>query len=293
MFGLGLAAGFILYAILTLFRCFFRIEEGHLGVLTTFGAAEFEPGGARLRTYGPGLHRKYPWQKVHVVSTMEQNVDLSGEAGGRRAMTEDGTILRFDSILRYVPAVEHLHRFLFDLRAPLDHITSIFTCLLRNEIANFRTPESRRSGPLADFTMQAGSYALIRRERTLLNRHIADFCQRQIGDRYGVHFNAVDLVDILPPDELADALNAVIHAQTDAEAHYFRAEGECRQRLLAAEKGVAIATTRALAVEKEIDTLQSYLSDLAKAGVLADYVKRRRTEVLFEARTLFVKENTP
>ncbi len=290
---LGIAAGLIAYLGFVGLRCTFRVQEGHVAVVTTFGAVE-KTGGEHgaLRTYKPGFHAKKPWQHVVTVPMMEQSLELSGEEGGRSAMADDGTVLRFDSILRYQPVEAQLEQFLFGLRAPLEHITSLFTCLLRNEIANFRAPPPvAPPGALAvDFVTQSGSYALIRRERNLLNCHIADFAKSQIGDRYGVRFNAVDLTDILPPDELADALNAVIHAQSEAEAHYFRAEGDCRQRELSAERGIEIARARGQAIETEIVTLGHHLEALATNGTLTEYVARRREEVFAEARTRFVKE---
>ncbi len=295
---IGIVVGLVSYFGFVLLRCTFRVQEGHVAVVTTFGAVE-KTGGEHgaLRTYKPGLHVKKPWQHVVAVPTMEQSLELSGEEGGRSAMADDGTVLRFDSILRYQPDEAQLEQFLFGLRAPLEHITSLFTCLLRNEIANFRAaPPVATAAPrdalAVDFVTQSGSYALIRRERNLLNSHIADFAKSQIGDRYGVHFNAVDLTDILPPDELADALNAVIHAQSEAEAHYFRAEGDCRQRELSAERGIEIARARGQAIETEIVTLGHHLEQLATNGTLTEYVARRREEVFAEARTRFVKEGS-
>lgn len=288
----GFLVGLCLFGAYTLTRCAFRVEEGHVAVVTTFGAAETaEPGGHALRIRRPGLHFKLPWQKALTVPVMEQHLDLAGEEGGRTAMAEDGTLLRFDSILRYVPLESELARFLFGLRSPREHMMGLFTCLLRNEIANFRAPRpSQTAEGRFDFALQAGSYALIRRERALLNQHIERFCHEQIGQDYGVRFHAVDLTDILPPDELADALNAVINAQTDAEARYFRAEGDCQQRILSSEKGVEIASARARAAATEIDTIRGFLQGLREAGTLDLYVARRRAEVHGEARALFVKE---
>jgi regulator of protease activity HflC (stomatin/prohibitin superfamily) len=292
MIGLGFALGVAIYGAFALSRCFFRVGEGHLAVLTTFGAVERVASGG-LHTFGPGLHRKRPWQHVLLVPTMEQSVDLSGEKGGQMAMAEDGTVLRFDSILRYQPIESRLEEFLFGLRAPIEHITGLFTCLLRNEIANFRAEGSARNDlALPDLGAGGGAYALIRRERVDLNRRIADFCRTQIGDRYGVHFNAVDLTDILPPDELAEALNGMIQAQTEAEALYFRAQADCEQRVLAAEQGIGIARARAEAVETEVRTLGAALATLEAQGTLADYVHRRRAEVLSESRAVFVKERS-
>lgn len=307
---IGLAVGVSLYWLFALSRSYFRVDEGFVAVLVTFGAAERD--GERLRVRRPGLHFKWPWQHVILVSMKEQNLDLAGEEGGSTAMAEDGTILRFDSILRYEPVESALSEFLFGLRTPLEHITGLFTCLLRNEIANFRPTPSRphslvdeaphtgedrlddgRPSSLGQraFGTQGGSFALIRRERGRLNASLETFARAQVGERYGVRFNAVDLIDILPPDELDAALNAVMQAQTEADAHYFRAESECQQRILAAERGVTIAKTRAEAIAKEIDVIGAALATLRNEGTLDAYVERRRDEVLGEARTTFL--NSP
>jgi regulator of protease activity HflC (stomatin/prohibitin superfamily) len=290
---LGIALGLLLFVALVASRCTFRVEEGHLAVLVTFGRAESKGGKEKLVTYGPGLHQKKPWQKVVIVSMKEQNLDLNAEEGGGMAMADDGTILRLESFVRYVPVESVLYEHLFGVERPLEHITGLFTCLLRNEIANFRGHQDEHDVTLSrrfDFAGQAGSYALIRRERKLLNERIQNFCHEKIDNRYGVRFVAVDLADILPPDELADALNAVMQAQSESEALLFRAEGECQQRILASERGVRIASTRASAVEIEIRKLASYLEDLEVRGVLDAYVARRRSEVTSESRALFLKE---
>lgn len=292
MLEMGFVLGVLLFAITVVFRCTFRVEEGYLAVLVTFGRAETKGGKHDLITYGPGLHYKKPWQKVLCVSMKEQNLDLNTEEGGGTAMADDGTILRLDSFVRYVPVKEVLYEHLFGVERPLDHITGLFTCLLRNEIANFRGTETGEESLSSrfDFAAQAGSYALIRRERKLLNDRIHQFCHEKIDNRYGVRFNAVDLADILPPDELADALNAVMNAQTEAEACLHRTEAECQQRVLSSERGVEIAAARAAAVEIEIKKLASYLEALESAGVLDAYVARRRAEVTSESRALFLKE---
>lgn len=290
MFELGLFAGVLLYAVMAAYRCTFRVDEGHLAVLVSFGKAAMS-ADRKLVTYGPGMHFKMPWQKVLAVSMKEQTLDLGGEEGGT-AMADDGTILRLDSYVRYVPLKGELYEFLFGLARPLEHITGLFTCLLRNEIANFRGPAPADASLATrfDFSRQAGSYAFIRQERRLLNQRIEHFCAERIDKRYGVHFNAVDLADILPPDELADALNAVIQAKSEADAQLYRAEGECQQRLLSAERGVEIAKARAGAAEAELTKLAGFLEELSARGVLDAYVARRRSEVLSESRTLFLKD---
>jgi len=293
---LGFVIGLSLQAIVVLWRCTYRVEEGHRAVLVTFGRAETGPKG-ELLMHEPGLHWKKPWQHAMTVSMKEQSLDL-GDGEGAAAMASDGTILRLEAFVRYVPLEIELERFLCGMARPVEHITGLFTCLLRNEIANIRPrPPSAEHGlevdaltARFDFAQQAGAYALVRQERRLLNARIQTFCEEKIADRYGVRFNAIDLADILPPDELAEALNAVMQSESEAEARLHRVEGECRQRIVSAERGVQIARSRSHAVELEIKKLASFLADLEDRAVLGDYVARRRAEVAAESRALFVKE---
>lgn len=288
---IGILVGAVAYCVYLLARCSFRVEQGHLAVLTSFGAAVKD--SRHLRTYKPGIHFKWPWQRVHDVAMMEQSLELSGEEGGRTAMTDDGTILRFDSILRFQPVPAELEHFLFGLKNPHEHITGLFTSLLRNEIANFHPPANANGEVIQDsIEATGGAYAQIRRERALLNQRIEEFCRTQIGSRYGVQFNAVDLTDILPPDELANALNAVINTQTEAESLYAHAEAETRQQIVAAEHGVEIAKARGLATELEINTLGDVLARLETEGTLADYVGRRRAEVISQSKTLYMRSSS-
>ena len=295
-FFIGLGLGLLITAILVFWRTVFKVEQGHLAVLTEFGKAEMiNESTHTLKTYQPGLHWKRPWKKVHKTSMMERNLDLSGESGGISAMAEDGTIYRLDSKLRYVPLERELYNYLFILKNPTEHIKGLFTCLLRNEIANFGSKATQIPTDLVTSAFHLpvynGSYALIRRERRLLNQHIADFCQNQISGGYGgVQFCAVDLTDIVPPDELAEALNAVINAQTEADTLLAHTEAECQQRILSAEQGVAIAAAHGKASETEVLTFGRFLNDLHHQGTLPLYVNRRRTEVLAESRAVFRRD---
>jgi regulator of protease activity HflC (stomatin/prohibitin superfamily) len=281
---IGSSCGLLVYALVALYRSAFRIEEGHVGLVTSMGAVLRGDDGKSLKICRPGLHLKWPWQQVHRVALMEQIIELSGADGARTAMAEDGTVLRFESILRYLPLEDTLYDYVFDLRSPREHITSLFTCLLRNEIANFRAEKDAPRGP-------GGSYALIRRERRKLNAQIMAFCQREIGVHYGVEFNAVDLIDILPPEELDDALNAAIQAQNEANAAYSHAEAEAQQRVIAAKHGVEIAQTKAAAVEREVLTLANRLEELDAAGTLDLYVARRNAEVLSQSKFHYVRRD--
>lgn len=294
--------GLLLFLLVVSVRSYVRVDEGFIGVVTSFGAAKRDGKGHLLRLT-PGLHFKAPWEAVQLVCVKEQSLDLSGEEGGRSAMAADGTVLRFDSILRFVPLEGELEKFVFGMKAPLEHVTALFTCLLRNEIANFsaagRPPSNALamvpgpvSAPSLGFAADDSSYAIIRRERQSLNERIESFCRSEIGDRYGLRFSAVDLTDILPPDELANALNAVMQARVEAATLFARTESECQQRVLSAAQGVSLAAAHAEAMQIEIEGIAAHLTQLAHDRTLDDYVARRRAEVLGESRTHYVKRGS-
>ena len=288
MFFTGLVAGFGLFLWWVAKDCFFRVEEGHVAVVTRFGAARHGPDG-KLALFGPGLHFKWAFEEVKVVSLREQLITLGGEQGAEPMMLNDGTVIRLQSMLRYAPRRDGISKYLFGLHHRREHVAGLFSSLLRNEIANVKGPVLKAD--LKTLTEDlGGSFALVRRDRKLLNDRIGEFAKKELGD-YGVHFEAVDITDIHPPDELADALNAVMSARAEAESMRFRGQSDCAQKVLAAEQGVEIARTRASAVEAEIDELARHLAQLDKAGVLEAYLSRRRAEVMSESRTVYLNED--
>lgn len=288
MFFAGLLIGFAVFFWWVAKDCFFRVEEGQVAVVIRFGAARHGPDG-KLLLAGPGLHFKWAFEEVKVVSLREQLITLGGEAGAEPMMLNDGTVIRLQSMLRYAPQRDGIAKYLFGLHHRKEHMAGLFSSLLRNEIANVKGPVMKADLKTLGDDL-AGSFALVRRDRKLLNDRIADFARRELQD-YGVNFEAVDITDIHPPDELADALNAVMSARAEADSMRFRGQSECAQRVMSAEQGVAIAQTRAAAVEEEIIELGRHLAELDTSGVLDAYLSRRRAEVLSESRTVYVKDD--
>ncbi|MBM4253030.1 MAG: SPFH domain-containing protein [Deltaproteobacteria bacterium] len=293
-FYLAVFIGLTIYALYGLSRCLFQVSEGEIAVISAFGKSKFSNVSSKqLKVYAPGLHLKLPWECVQKVSMKEQILELSGDESGITAMTADGTTLAINAIVRITLAKDSLYQFIIGLEHPIDHLKSWFTCLLQDQIANFdqklRTSVPSQGTLASSDDIKLGSYAVIRRERRLLNQGIQEFCRHQIGDRYGVSFDGIDLTDILPPDELAEALNSVINAHSEAQSLLARTEGECEQQVIAAAKGLDIAKARAQAVEQEISTMVDVLAKLQKDGTLSAYLERRRAEVYADARTSYIK----
>lgn len=294
MFTEGILLGVLLLGLLLWLQSYVYVTEGEVAVLTRFGRAVRNTEGV-LRVLPAGLHHKLPWDRALRVSIKEQSVELSG-AEDRTVMTNDGMVIRYQSALRFAPLNDKLEHYLFGLARPREHMVGIFTCLLRNEVANFRVPP--REGVYGLSTLNTaeklisdslGAYALIRRERRTLNERVTSFGKRLVGDHFGVRLEAIDVMNFEPPDELRESLNTVMQAKSEIDAALFRAEGDCQQRLLAAQKGVEIAKERARAIEVEMVAMGAALAELARNQVLDDYVARRRAEVLSESRHVYVR----
>jgi regulator of protease activity HflC (stomatin/prohibitin superfamily) len=125
-----------------------------------------------------------------------------------------------------------------------------------------------------------------------LQQRIQDAMKQAALSDYGIAVVSVDLLQIDPPEELVDALNAVITAESEARALVSRTELQAQQRILAAEQAVAIANAHALAEEAEIRTVGVELATLADQGVLRDYVARRQIEVLGESNRIYLNHTT-
>lgn len=259
---------------------FFRVDEGHLAVLTRFGRALAE--GSSLRLAGPGGHWKWPWDQVITFSVMERVLDLTGEDGGQSAMASDGTLLRLDSKIRFRPLAERAYSYLFELKNPMQHVRDTFICIIRNEIANF--------GPASAANKEddiLGSYHLIRRDRYRLNEHVDKACQAQLGAAHGIQFCGVDLIDIVPPQELETSLNGIQNAKAEAETLYAKAEADSRQRLAAAERYVGIQKTRAEASAVELAKVAEVITELVNDGNIDQFLDHKKTELFGNSRIVF------
>jgi regulator of protease activity HflC (stomatin/prohibitin superfamily) len=271
----GVILGVLLLLIGISYRCFFTVSEGECVLLTNFGRPVDGIDGA-------GLHCKLPWRTIHRASLRERLSPVAQEAHGA-LLARDGTPLRIDATVRYRVQPENLARYLFGLESSHDHLDYYYRSILRAAIANFD----------AELPDSAGtSFEVLRRERRQLVEELNHQYRAQLAERYGIGFNAIDVSALSPPQELEDALNAVLQAQTVANSQRDQAEALSEQRLIAADNAVKVAQSNANAIREEITILGRYLRDLFKKGVLDDYVQHRRSEILSQSKTVFVRSES-
>jgi regulator of protease activity HflC (stomatin/prohibitin superfamily) len=276
---IGISIGAALVALYAFVRAGFRVDNGNLAVLTVFGRFVRENGKAR--TFGPGLHWKAPWAQPVIVSLAERSIALGDKAASVEALAWDGTRIRVNARLRFRVRADGLTRFIADNKDAVEHLAGLFRLAVREQIARFEKKPDELS-----------AYTSLRLRMQELQQRIEGAMKQAALDEYGVDVASVDLLQIDPPEELVDALNAVISAESEAVALVARTDLQAQQRVLAAEQAVAIANAHALATEAEIRTVGLELGTLADQGVLREYVSRRQDEVLGESRRVYLNHSS-
>jgi regulator of protease activity HflC (stomatin/prohibitin superfamily) len=282
-FVIGLLAGTAVVAVLAFIRSGFRVENGNVAVLAVFGRFLRDRQGAVI-TFGPGLHWRRPWAHAIEVSLAERSLSLGGTSdkpAAVEALAADGTRIRVNARLRFRVAPDRVDVFLADSKDAVEELAGLFRLTMHEQIARFEI----QPGELSAYT------ALRLRMSELQQRTREAIAEVALAD-YGIQVTSVDLLQIDPPEELVDALNAVITADTEANALVSRTELIAQQRVLAAKQAVEIANAHALANEAEIRTVGAELTTLADQGVLRDYVARRRDEVLGGSQRVYLNHQS-
>ncbi len=275
----GVLIGATLVGLYAFLRTGFNVDNGNLAVLTVFG--RFVGTGKHARTYGPGLHWKAPWARPVIVSLAERSIALGDKAASLEALAADGTRIRVNARLRYRVLPDGVTKFVADNKDAVEHLLGLFRLTVREQVARFEKKSEELS-----------AYTSLRLRMHDLQLRMEDAMKQATLDEYGIEVVSVDLLQIDPPEELVDALNAVITAESEANALVARTELQAQQRLLSAEQAVEIANAHAQATEAEIRTVGGELGTLADQGVLRDYVARRQDEVLGESRRVYLNHSS-
>lgn len=229
---------------------------GVISVIAACSVLTIEHGSVGVtatRTYPPGLGLAAPWRRVRRVPLTEQTLAISGHTA-----LADGITVRFEVTLRFKPA--DLERWL-DLESPREHVAGLVSYLVRDQLGRASSSQLPVRLDLA---------ALARAELA----------------RYGIEVTAAELTDVVLPDELVRARDAIARAEADAERNHADATAESRRRLADAETELEVARAWGAAVEREIAMVGLFLEQLDRAGTLSDYLARRRTELGVQARPL-------
>lgn len=325
--GLAIFIGFFVWFIL---RClisgFYTVDQNQRAVVTTFGRAPrfnnqttlddsalsetLRPEERERYSYPvvkvtqPGLHFKFPWQKVYKVSIATQTVNIAYDPDTPSA-NQDGTVLEsvtkdqlntgLKGQIRYAVSEKNLYACIFGVKRPVSHIMGYFVSILRERIANFEAPihisAPGESAPLTASSHIPGiSINDLRKNLSELNRQMEQECRSSIA-RYGIGLDAALITEIDPPLEVESALAAINTAHNHVSSEISIAQASADQKIVQSKRAVEIETLKAQAEVQLLKQLASQLALLKKNGpdALNLYLRNIRLKLFSQSQKVIVE----
>ncbi len=320
---LGIFAWFFLRCVLF---GFFSVDQNERAIVTTFGKApKFHDQNTlddATITYGlrddererysypvvkvtrPGLHFKFPWQKVYKTSIAIKTVSValdpesaSANNDGQEleAVTKDQLNTGLNGQIRYTVSERNLYAYFFGVKNPIAHVMGYFVSVLRERISNFEAPASASTpeGPLVNMLpshIPGISINDIRKNLTSLNRYMEKECESSVA-RYGIALNAALITEIDPPAEVESALAAINTAHNQVSSEISLAQAAADQKIVQSKTAVQIETLKAQAEVQLLKQLADQLSVLKKNGpdALALYLRNIKLKLFNKAKRVIVE----
>lgn len=167
--------------------------------------------GAYKTTWSTGLHLLTPIldNVARKVNLKEQVVDFPPQP----VITEDNVTMRIDTVVFYQITDPKLYT--YGVENPMLAIENLTATTLRNIIGDLELDE------------------------TLTSREIINSKMRQeldiATDPWGIKINRVELKNIIPPEEIQNAMEKQMKAERERREAILRAEGEKKSKILVAE----------------------------------------------------------
>ncbi len=177
--------------------------------------------GAYHKTWEVGLHAKIPIidKVVKTVTLKELVVDFAPQP----VITKDNVTMQIDTVIFYQIMDPKLYTYGVD--NPIVAIEKLTATTLRNIIGDLELDETLTSRDTVNTKMRA----------------ILD----EATDPWGIKVNRVELKNIIPPEEIQDAMERQMKAERERRELILKAEGEKRSAILVAEGEKEAAILRA------------------------------------------------
>lgn len=167
--------------------------------------------GAYQGTWDVGLHFKVPFidRIAKDVELKEQVVDFAPQP----VITEDNVTMQIDTVVFYQITDPKLYT--YGVENPIMAIENLTATTLRNIIGDLELDETLTSRETINTKMRA-------------SLDVAT-------DPWGIKVNRVELKNIIPPQEIQDAMEKQMKAERERRESILRAEGEKKSTVLVAE----------------------------------------------------------
>ena len=183
--------------------------------------------GAYRETWGVGVHMLLPFfdRVAKIVSLKEQVADFPPQP----VITKDNVTMQIDTVVYFQVTDPKLYT--YGIEQPMIAIENLSATTLRNIIGELELDECLTSRDVINTKMRA----------------ILD----EATDPWGIKVNRVELKNILPPQEIQNAMEKQMKAERERREAILRAEGEKRASILEAEGEKESAILRADAKKQQ------------------------------------------
>lgn len=307
--------GILIYFVL---RCivsgFYTIDQNERGVKTIFGRAQRLAGQTTgstplaesltdeekqrynfpvIEAIGPGLHFKFPWERVIKVSIATETMNMAYDPESATA-NNNGTLLEavtMDQLnigltgqIRYRVSEQNLYAYVFGIKNPVVHVMGYFVSVLRERIANFGSSHKQVQSADDVNIAEAVSINDLRKNLKELNDIMVRECNTS-NARYGIVLDASLITGIEPPREVESALAAINTAHNNVSSEISLAKASADQTIVQSRRAVEIETLKAQAEVEPLIALSTQLKELKQSGpyVLKNFVRNARLNVLKKA----------
>lgn len=198
------------YLIILVLIVFFIIVP-NIRIVPQANAYVIERLGAYMDTWSVGLHVKIPLidRISKKVSLKEQVIDFAPQP----VITKDNVTMQIDTVIYFQITDSKLYTYGVD--RPMSAIENLTATTLRNIIGDLELDETLTSRDLINTKM----------------RSILD----EATDPWGIKVNRVEVKNILPPEDIQQAMEKQMRAERERRESILRAEGEKRSSVLVAE----------------------------------------------------------
>lgn len=202
----GLVIGLFILVILVLL-----LLASCVKVVPQANALVIERLGGYLATWGVGIHFKVPFldRIAKRVLLKEQVVDFAPQP----VITKDNVTMRIDTVVYFQITDPKL--FAYGVENPIMAIENLTATTLRNIIGDLELDETLTSRELINTKMRA-------------SLDVAT-------DPWGIKVNRVELKNIIPPQQIQDAMEKQAKAERERRAAVTQAEGEKTATVLVAQ----------------------------------------------------------
>ena len=203
----------IIFGLILVASCVKIVPQAHALVIERLGGYQ--------GTWGVGLHFKVPFidRVAKRVLLKEQVVDFAPQP----VITKDNVTMRIDTVVYFQITDPKL--FAYGVENPIMAIENLTATTLRNIIGDLELDETLTSRELINTKMRA-------------SLDVAT-------DPWGIKVNRVELKNIIPPQQIQDAMEKQAKAERERRAAVTQAEGKKESAILDAEAEKQAAILRA------------------------------------------------